>query len=292
MTKKRICIIALAVLLLVLILAAAGKAAASPWTLTQHYGGSEIAMFYSLSRNDRLILIDGGYQANAEYIRSVIEENGGYVDCWFLTHYHDDHCDAFNALWPEYQDRIGTVYVTPLTWEAFEPYCRDWDSPHTFRTFLEQTEGNGKIVPLQRGEELRLDGLKVSVFNAWDDEILQYTNDVANNCSLVFKIETGKTSVLFLGDLSSGELADRILEQFGTEKMKADYIQAGHHGWAPSLIPFYKALQPKEMFLDAGEYYLTSEEYADAHGVLVRWCEENGIPIHDYRGVPYSLIMR
>jgi len=290
MMKKLIVIMLL--LILSVTVAAGAVIIESPWTLTQHFGGGGVGMFYSLVKDDTLILVDGGYTANAESVRAVIEENGGYVDYWFLTHYHDDHCDAFNTLWPEYKDRIGIVYVTPLSWEDFEPHCQEWDSPESFRTFLDQTEGYENIVPLKRGDKFEIDGLQVNVFNAWDEEILKYSTDVANNCSLVFRIDTGRTSVLFLGDMVAEGLANLILEQFGANQVKATCIQAAHHGWAPSLISFYEALEPKEMFVDAAEYYLTSEEYANAHGVLVRWCEENSIPMHDYSSVPYSMTMK
>lgn len=263
----------------------------SSWTLTQHYGGGDNGMFYSLVKDEILILIDGGWSTNADNVRSVIEANGGDVDYWFLTHYHEDHCGAFNALWPELKDRIGTVYVTPLTWTDFEPYCRDWDTPDTFRLFLEQTEGDERITALHRGDELEIEGLKIDVFNAWDDQILPNTTDVANNCSLVFKVDTGKTSFLFLGDMVAVGLADLILDTYGVENVHADYIQAGHHGWTQFSMEIYEKLHPKEMFIDASEYLLTSEDFKSAHGVLVTWCEENNIPMHDYRGTPYSIVM-
>ena len=260
----------------------------SSWTLTQHYGGGDVGMFYSLVKYDILILIDGGWSTNADNVRSVIEANGGDVDYWFLTHYHEDHCGAFNALWPELKDRIGTVYVTPLTWTDFEPYCRDWDTPDTFRLFLEQTEGDERITALYRGDEFEIEGLKIDVFNAWDDQILPNSTDLANNCSLAFRIDTGKTSVLFMGDVVAAGLAELITNSFDSELLNADYVQAGHHGWGLRLW-FYETFHMDEIFIDASENILYSEDYADKHGIVVNWCQENGIPIHDYSGVPYSV---
>jgi glyoxylase-like metal-dependent hydrolase (beta-lactamase superfamily II) len=89
----------------------------SSWTLTQHYGGGDVGMFYTIknSADGTHIFIDGGLPENAEYVRQIIDANGGKVDYWFLTHYHADHCGAFNELYPEYRDKIGTIYITPLT---------------------------------------------------------------------------------------------------------------------------------------------------------------------------------
>ncbi len=261
---------------------------AEKWILTQYYGGGSVGMFYSLinQMDGTVILVDGGWTANADQVREVIETNGGKVDYWFLTHYHEDHCGAFNALWSEYRDKIGIVYVTPLTWEEFEPYCRDWDTPETFKLFLEQTEGADNIKALHRGDEFDIKNLKIQIFNAWDEEILPITNDIANNCSLVFKIDTSHSTVLFLGDMVY--LGDLLTDTYGIETLHADYVQAGHHGWGPAMS-FYKAIQMKEMFIDADEYYLTSEEFANKHGALANWCKENEVEIHDFSKTPFSV---
>ena len=51
----------------------------------------------------------------------------------------------------------------------------------------------------------------------------------------------------------------------------------------------YEAIKPKEMFIDATDDLLISPDYADKHGVLVRWCEENGVPIHRMSDAPFSI---
>lgn len=87
------------------------------WELTQYSDlTGNNAMCYSLvdrSTGD-LILIDGGWVENAEQVRDIIGSNGGKVKAWILTHYHGDHAGAFTALYEEYQDRIETIYATPL----------------------------------------------------------------------------------------------------------------------------------------------------------------------------------
>ncbi len=261
------------------------------WILTQYYGGGSVGMFYSIvnQANGTVILVDGGWTANAEQVREVIETNGGKVDYWFLTHYHEDHCGAFNALWPEYKDKIGTVYVTPLTWEEFEPFCHDWDTPETFKTFLKNTEEAENIVALHRGDKIDIKGLQITVFNAYDEEIPARTTDIMNNCSLAFKIENKEKSVLFFGDV--GGLSTYLMEIWSTKDLHADYIQAGHHGWGIE-IPIYEAIKPEEIFIDAEDSLLNDEYYADKHGVLVQWCKEKGIPMHCFSEAPNRIILK
>ncbi len=262
------------------------------WELTQHTCDSgNQAMFYTLTNpgTGALILVDGGASENAEHVGRIIEENGGHVDVWFLTHYHEDHCGAFDVLWEKYRDRIDAVYVTPLTWEEFEPTAQDWDTPETFRTFLQITENESKVKRLHRGDLLDVCGLQVTVFNAWDEWVAAY-GDIANNCSLAFKISTGQKSVLFLGDMYNHTLGRDILGIFGEDAVKADYVQAAHHGNNTQSHEFYLAASPQAMFLDGPEWLMTGENY-DAKDLL-EWCEEQGIETYDYRQAPVTVEMQ
>lgn len=265
--------------------------ASSSWIVTQYSAGGTVGMFYSMvNQNDGIvILIDGGWAANADQVKQVIDKFGGYVDYWILTHYHEDHCGAFNALWPEYRDKIGTIYVTPLTWNEFEPYCNDWDTPDTFKLFLQQTEGDERITPLHRGDRFEINGLRFDVFNSWDKKVLPITTDIANNCSLVFKIQSKDISVLFFSDI--GDMGQYLVDTFGAEALHADYVQAGHHGWGIKM-EVYDAIQPGEMLIDAEDVLLNSEEYAQRHGVLVRWCQNNNVLFHSLNDTPYSIIVK
>lgn len=258
------------------------------WTLTQYYAGGSVGMFYSINNpsDGTLILIDGGLPENSDYVRQIIEDFGGKIDYWILTHYHADHCGAFNELYPEYKDKIGTIYITPLTWEEYEPNINSWDRPEIFQAFLELTKDAESITPLHRGDEFEIEDLKFTVFNAWDDEVT--CSEPANNCSLMFKVESANTSVLFFGDVSF--LSPYILEKYGAEALHADYVQAGHHGWQVPM-EVYEAIEPSEMFIDAMDDLLNSPDYYDRHGVLVRWCEENGISMHKMSDAPYSIVL-
>ena len=138
---KHISILVIIVLALFLLFSASRP---DRWILTQYSDATgNQSMFYSLvnERDKTLILIDGGWTENAANVETVINENGGQVAAWFMTHYHEDHCGAFNALWPKYRDNIDVVYTTPLIWEDFIEVAQYWDTPETFSTFLEQTGG-------------------------------------------------------------------------------------------------------------------------------------------------------
>lgn len=81
-----------------------------------------------------------------------------------------------------------------------------------------------------------------------------------------------------------------IVTQYGGDVLHADYVQAGHHGWQVPL-EVYEAIQPKEMFIDASDEILGSVDYADKHGILVGWCQENQVSMHSFGESPYSIVL-
>ena len=192
------------------------------WTLTQYYAGGSVGMFYSIDNaaDGTLILIDGGLPENAEYVRQIIDAHGGRVDDWILTHYHADYCGAFDELYPDYKDRIGTIYITPLTWEEYEPNINPWDRPEIFQAFLELTQNAENIVTLHRRDTFEIGSLGFTVYNAWDKEVT--CSEPVNNCSMMFKVASDNTSVRLFGDVSF--LSPHILEKYDGEALHAEYV--------------------------------------------------------------------
>lgn len=267
----------------------------APWVLTQYPDASgNQGMCYSLvnQKDHTLILVDGGWPQNAGTVKQIIDSNGGRVKAWFLTHYHVDHLGAFNALWPEYRDRIETVYVNPLDWETFEPIAHEWDSAEYFAEFLELTKDAENVVTLYRDDVLSVDGIDVRVYNAFDDHVRELSVDWPNDGSLVMKFTFSEDTILFMGDLSRGgvPLGQYLLDTYGAEALHAKYVQAGHHGNWGQPIAFYEAIQPEVLFSDGPEWLMTGEDY-DAKD-LQAWCHENGIATYDYRQAPSSFVLK
>ncbi len=254
------------------------------WTLTQYsdLSGSQ-AMFYSLTIGDDLILIDGGWTVNAPQVKEVIEANGGHVTAWFLTHYHGDHAGAFNELWNEYKDKIDVVYCTPLIWDEFIEIARDWDSPETFETFLKITEGDSRIINLNRGDELDIGSFHIKNYNAYDEMLKDIGNDIPNNCSLMLKFTIDGTSILFCGDIHGAYMSDPLLEMYGDE-LKADIVQPGHHGNNTLTFDFFENTGLKIMTFDAPDWLMTGEDYTAKD--TKAWCEEHGVKVYDYTTAP------
>ncbi len=188
--KITIILFTVTILALLLVGCRSKNAKRENWAFTQYsdLSGNQ-AMCYSLvdEITGDLILIDGGWVENAEQVRDIIESHGGKVKAWILTHYHGDHAGAFTQLYEEYQDRIETVYATPLDWDDFSGAAKYWDTPEIFEAFLNLTEGKENIVYMDCEEEFDIGRFHFKYFNTYDDQV-QAVGHIANNCSLVLKV--------------------------------------------------------------------------------------------------------
>lgn len=263
------------------------------WILVQYADASgNQGMFYTMKNpfNGALIVVDGGWPENESYVRAVLEENGNVVDAWFLTHYHGDHISAFNAI---YQNPRGVtikkVYATPLDWDTFSEVCRDWDTPESFRSFLDLIRDED-VTYLKAGDLISIKNLEVEVFHSYDDSLKgYYRDDIPNNASLIFRISGKKDSILFCGDAHQAPLADYLMDTW-KEKLHAGYVQTGHHGNNSFPKRFYEAVDSDTALFDAPEWLMTGEDYTAYK--LKNYFEKQGVTVWDYTTAPNSFLFR
>lgn len=207
-----------------------------------------IGMGYILqTRDGKIGVIDGGYEQDVEFLLELVKRITGqkkaHIDAWFLTHCHADHVQGLCALIEKNKiPEIGALYYSfpPRDWviNADEKgadearYIYQWlpKIPHT------ETRANMKI---------QLGNVSIAVLNDYYINTKNpYNNhqDI-NNTSIVYRVETGQTSILFLGDLVR-DAGDLILKNQPTEKIKADIVQVSHHGQAGVDENFYRQVNP------------------------------------------------
>ena len=212
-----------------------------------------------------LYLIDGGFQGeDGQRITQYIEEHGGKVKGWILTHPHVDHIGAFLDYMAVNSENVETVYYSPFTREFFEeeedPAVYEViNNPNAilfyqFLDMMEMTKDNTEYVPMLVGDKLSIGDLELECFASFDPN----RHDVNAN-SLVFTISYEEFVLLLTGDMTELTLED-IKEEIPEEEVlwDADIIQIPHHGYMAGIgtDALYQATKPEYALLDC-----TVEEY-------------------------------
>lgn len=260
------------------------------WRITQ-YGPRDInSSFYTLYNPKKgLIVVDGGWVEDADYVREVINIQGGTVDAWILTHPHQDHIGAFNEIYADPQGiEIKEIYTVDMAAPEVCIERASWDSVDTYNDFLNLNISDLNYV--YAGDVLDLCGLEIDILNAYDENVEELSKDYLNDGSMMFKVKGDTQSFLFCADVGQS-MSDFLLEKWG-EELKADYIQMGHHGYGGLKDDFYEMVQPKTAFFDAPDWLMfdTTGTYDNPENAALM--EGMGSEVVSFNSAPNSLLLK
>ena len=209
------------------------------------------------------VVIDGGNYVDGDALEQKLSERGGYVDHWFITHYHDDHIGAIMKVLEHGRIKIGKMYFNfppASALSAADPKNLDYVDK-----FLSLLTDKIQVVTAAKGDKFSIDGLTVKVLN---DPCFLPRENFANDSGLVFKVETGDNNILFTGDIGDSRGGELLRdENFRREISDCTVVQMSHHGnWGVDnefydLTPVKYCLYPTPLWLwnnDRGEGKHTS----------------------------------
>ncbi len=211
---------------------------------------SEFMMgFVLVTDKDNCIIIDGGRPLDMPLLKETVA--GRHISAWILTHAHLDHISGFVD---EMEKNGGAdfdiekVYFNMPDYDALISNHNVPDYAY-FKSELEDTLPKFNAVKekfadkahvVKQGETLTVDEVNIEFLYTFHDGL--YSN-LMNDSSLVFKITTPNTSVLFLGDL--GPDGGDVLFSESHDKLKSDIVQMAHHGHMNVSMEVYAAIMPK-----------------------------------------------
>jgi len=194
------------------------------------------------TKNNKLIIVDGGNIGDAEQLKEYIKQNGSKVDAWFITHIHTDHVGAFTQIVNDEEIEIEKIYasICERAWyEENEPQRQE--DIVSFFNAISNEEILKKIQEPKIGDIINIDNIECKILGVKNTEIV---NNAINNSSMVIKMKTQNTSILFLGD-TGVESSNKLLEGNLKDELKSDIVQVAHHGQAGATEELYKAINPK-----------------------------------------------
>ena len=211
-------------------------------TITQVGLGDSIdnGMLYISKMSDgSFIVIDGGVSAGYIY-DSLVKLAGKNTDiriaAWLLTHHHGDHAEGFLATSSKYANRLiveKIIHCQPREDQLRPGEGSDYEAVKNrivngIRNF-KATNPSLEQIKAHPGMEIYVRDAKFTVLATIDTIEPKIISNV-NNASMVFRMEVGEKSIIFLGD-SEPLQTKAMYAQYGEENFKCDALQLAHHGY-------------------------------------------------------------
>lgn len=248
--------------------------------------------FYTIEKEGALVVVDGGWADNADAVREVIRQHGNVVDAWIISHPHKDHAGAFNVIYADLQDiTVRELYDNSYDYDFIESVGEPYDDITVMEEFYRLTKDADNLTHLKRGDKLKVCGLDLEVFNAYDDNVLSHVGsekDYQNNASLLFKLSSENSSILFCSDIKY-DMSDYLLESAGS-RLASDYVQTGHHGNWSFYDTFYDRADASVYFIDAPTGITDNPDFPASS--LKQELAEKGRTVLDFGTAPNTVTLK
>lgn len=196
------------------------------------------------SADGRVVVIDGGQEADAEHLISTIREMGGVVDAWLVTHPQTDHVGGLYAVLKDHRQDID---IRGIYYHFFDQSWYDTVDPDeagmvsVLREQLATVDparlhddiGAGTVIPLS-------EGMVITVLNS---PVQSSDSYAVNSSGLMYDILIDGKHLVILGDMGR-EVGDRLMRGEAISGLKADFVQMSHHGQDGVSEGFYRMLEP------------------------------------------------
>lgn len=245
-------------------------------------GGRNSNSYLIRTKNDKLIIVDGGEINDADFLLNYIMKYGnGKIDYWYITHPHADHvgalCELLNRENCNIEIENLCYYFNPLEWYQ-ENDKRGRKTEELMYSCLESPKIINKI-ECQKGQIIDMDNIQCEIIRIANPEITN--SDNGNESSMVFKmIDTDiNKSILFLGDAYNYTSLELLEEP---EKLNSYAVQMAHHGQNGVTKEVYDNINPKLCFFNAPKWLYDNDngggyDSGKWKSIIVRgWIEEYG----------------
>lgn len=211
-------------------------------SLLANYDKRQMLSMVLQDKSGNLVVIDGGWDIDADHLTEVIEQKGGHVSAWFITHPHSDHVGALVQILnnPGRKITIDNIYynLADQSWyDKVEPSRSNL--VNNFRAAIATLPAD-RLHVVHKGDEIKIGQIKAKVLN--DPYLLDVTS--VNNSSVAYKFFLNNVSILVLGDMGP-EAGALLLEQTSKEDLKSDIVQMSHHGQYGVNKDVYSVISPK-----------------------------------------------
>lgn len=228
--------------------------------------------------NGKVIVMDGGFEAEKDYLRGFIDALGGKVDAWIISHPHDDHITAIIALLENPKGlKIDKIYHS-----RFPDVLIDAESEKTaeitrkFYSLLDNAT-DIEVVDCHCGDEFEIDDVNFKILSEKNPEMAN--RNPYNNSSMAYKMWDSKKSFIFLGDLGV-EGGQKLLDSEYAKDLECDYLQMAHHGQNGCNKKFYQTVKFRACLWPSPKWVYNAPMGRLKTAEVRGWMKELGITEH------------
>ena len=189
-----------------------------------------------------LIVVDGGWTNNTDYLLNQIKQKGGHVQAWLLTHPDSDHVGALADILYKHN---GEITIDGIYYSFAEDSWYAEKDPEVAK-MVAYIKGAFGLVPqnilhgdIVSGQVIQAGPARIQVLN----QAYKMDNDFVNNSSVAYMVSLNGTNTVFLGDLAKSG-GEQLMADHDLSALKCDIVQVAHHGQNGVGYEVYKALRP------------------------------------------------
>jgi beta-lactamase superfamily II metal-dependent hydrolase len=207
------------------------------WQLPSQ-GGGQMNSYVLQTINGRVIVIDGGYEIDAAYLKGFLAALGNKVDIWFISHQHEDHINALTSI----LNNLNGLNIDKIYGSMLDDEWVKINEPESIKTITDFNEALVKakkeVLELKLDQVITIDNVNIRILSIKNPEIV--ANGI-NNSSVVMRVWDSKKSILFTGDLGI-EGSQKFMQGQHKDILKSDYVQMAHHGQNGVGKDFYESV--------------------------------------------------
>ena len=214
----------------------------------------------------KTILIDGGnnidYDNGQKTILPIlINKHIKQIDYLIISHFDSDHVGGLYTILEEY--KVKQVIISKQAQYS--------DNFKLFMQIINNKQIQTTIV--DKGTKIDVEN-NIYIDFLWPDEKNMIDENCLNNNSIVCKLNFGKTSILFTGDIEK-EAEQQLIQQV-SKNLESTILKVAHHGSNSSTISdFVKAVSPKIAVIGVGE----NNKFGHPNDEIISRLENSGAKI-------------
>ncbi len=238
-----------------------------------------------VTKNGRLIVIDGG-QANdaenfVELLESRTDQKKPEIDLWIITHPHHDHFGAIQQI-SQNTELKNRITVKEFIYWFPDEFCNKDGEPNALKGANDEMNEICDLMCAKRHQPMRneifvLDDITIEFLYVPDDcSILNTAGGNFNFCSLIFTVKGKEKKVMITGDAYGRSM--QVTAWRYAKKLKCDILQMPHHALCDSYcVDFYRYVEPQIVLMPisvAGYRSMHSKLYDKHEGCIANLCVE------------------